>query len=213
MRKALLGTALAMGLLLATPRASSAELFTFDCISTGATTDCGILEAQITVEVTGVGGDVQFVFTNASGGSASSISEIYFDDPIPMLSGGSALITSSAGVSYTQNCTPQDLSGGGSAFSTTYCAERRGNQQTGVNPGESVTISYDLLAGFDINDVLAALNDGSYQIGLHVIGFADGGSVSGINVPNRSVPEPTSLLFVTTGLLLGGLGLNRRRKR
>ena len=206
--------AVAAALLLATPRDSSAEIFGFDCISTGAPTDCAILEAQLSVNVTaGVEpNQVAFQFTN-SGPSASSISEIYFQDPIPLL-GALYSISSSAGVSYTSNCNPNNLPGGAPlGFTTTYCAERSGNQQTGVNPGESVTIIYTLQSGYDLDDVLAAINDGSYRMGLHVIGFADRGSVSGIDTPNTSVPEPTSLLFVTTGLLLGGLGLNRRRKR
>src|SRR5687767_13223945 len=125
MRRVLLGMALATGLLLVTPRASSAELFTFDCISTGATTDCGILEAQLAVDVR-AGDDpneVEFHFTN-TGGSASSVFEIYFDDPIPMLLAASADISSSAGASFSEGCSPSNLPGGNDplvGFASVYC--------------------------------------------------------------------------------------------
>ena len=52
-------------------------------------------------------------------------------------------------------------------------------------------------------DVLNALNDGSFRIGLHMISYASGGSESFINNrPTPPVPAPGALLLATMGLAM-----------
>jgi len=206
---------MAVGFLLATPRASSAEIFGFGCITLNDADDCATLEAQITVEVTeGSGDTVLFRFTN-TGTEASSITEIYFDDVVPLLGDPAAILSASSGVSFSlgdPSCSPGNLPGGNEVdFEAAYCAEPNApSQPNGVNPTEYLVLSYTLLNGATFDDVIAALYAGTLNIGVRVQGFEGGGSEGGTI---RRVPEPTSLLFVTTGLILGGLGLNRRRKR
>jgi hypothetical protein len=75
---------------------------------------------------------------------------------------------------------------------------------TGVGPGESVTITFDLMAGGTYQDVIDELNDGTLRIGIHVVGFESGGSESFVHVPE---PATASLL----GMAATGLLLRRRR--
>src|SRR5688572_9299278 len=92
--------ALAAVALGSTATTASAEVFGFSCITTGNPEDCGILEAQLVMEVTAVGtNQVLFRFTN-TGAEDSSITDVYFDDLLPPMLGGPVIISSSAGVAF-----------------------------------------------------------------------------------------------------------------
>jgi Putative metal-binding motif len=56
-------------------------------------------------------------------------------------------------------------------------------QPDGVNPGEWVSITFDLLPSTSFSDVLAYLSSTALRIGIHVQGFESGGSESYVNVP------------------------------
>src|SRR5262245_32768514 len=98
-------------------------------------------EAQLSVDVTAVGGNqVQFQFFNV-GSVASSITDIYFDDT-SVLSGFSSLING-AGVNYEQGANPPNLPSGNLAsppFVTTpgfsFQSTAPGITTNGVNLGE-----------------------------------------------------------------------------
>jgi hypothetical protein len=139
---------------------------------------------------------------------------VYFDDLSSQLLAPPPIITSSAGVSYSANCQPPNLPGGETVdpdFVNTYCAQSNSPQShNGVQPGEWVQIAYTLVSPATFDSVIAALDAGTYRVGVHVTAFADGGSVSGINNPPTGVPEPTTLLLVSGGL--GLLSLTRRRR-
>jgi hypothetical protein len=85
--------------------------------------------------------------------------------------------------------TPRNLPGASQAsprFETTngFSADSESpTQPSGVNPGESLGILFSLRPGKSFADVLTHLGDGSLRIGIHVQGFAGGGSESFVNLP------------------------------
>jgi hypothetical protein len=191
---------------------AQASMLSFQCITSGAATDCAIGEAQMLVEVTDPGGNqVKFTFTN-TGPAASSITDVYFDDGTLL---GISSIINSSGVDFEGMAAPGNLPGGNNAsppfvtsagfFSTDSSPPVARN---GVNPSETLMIFFDLLPGTMYADVLQQLGSGQLRIGLHVQAFADGGSVSLVNSP-APVPLPAALwLFVPA---LGVFGALRRR--
>ena len=198
----LLGVAVAVGV----STAAHAVTFTFECITNNSPTDCGIGEAQITVDViAGPGADqVTFHFKN-SGPLDSSLTDIYFDN-------GSLLAIASVvdgpGTDFEPVASPPELAGGDTLtppFETTegFSADSEPPvQPNGANPDEWVKILFDLLPGKTIDDTLAALEDGSLRIGIRVQGFESEGSESFVNVPEPAL-----------GWLVAGALVASRRRR
>ncbi len=187
-----------------------AATLSFYCITGNLAGDCAIGEAQLTVEVTDLGGsNVAFRFLN-TGLPAASISEVYFDDGTLL---GLSSVVHSAGRPWTGgSASPPNLPGGNSispAFQTTagFLAESNPSPSlNGVRPGEWLDVFFTLQGGGTIADILDELTTGELRIGMHVIAFASGGSESFVNNP---IPVPAAVWLFGSALAL--MGWMRRR--
>ena len=169
----------------------------FGCVTDNLASDCAVGEAQLTVDVSDPGGgQVLFTFHN-SGPGAASITDVYFDDG--SLLAIASIVDAPPQVVFSPFASPGNLPGGSDAsppFVSTFSADSDPPVSgSGVNPGESLGILFDLQGGQAFADVLDDLADGTLRIGIHVQSFATGGSESFVNVPEPNV------------LGLGGLGL------
>jgi hypothetical protein len=169
-------------------------------------------QAQLSVDVgNDIGGglranQVRFRFHN-DGDKPCSITDIYFDDGQLL---GIAFLENTEGlVEFSQGAAPPNLPGGELAappFETTAGFSADSDPPIlplGINPGENLGIIFDIQPGYDRFDVVDELADESLRIGIHVQGFASGGSESFLNVPT---PEPATL-----GLMLLVAPFLRRR--
>jgi hypothetical protein len=132
-----------------------------------------------------------FRFIN-TGPNASSITDVYFDDG--SLLGLASIIDSGAGVDFSQFASPPNLPAGNDCtpdFEVTagFLADSNPpTQPNGVNsPAEWLDITFNLQGGQSFDDVIAELSTGALRIGIHVQGFANGGSESFINDPSTAV--------------------------
>ncbi|MCA0274361.1 MAG: VPLPA-CTERM sorting domain-containing protein [Proteobacteria bacterium] len=199
--------------------AAEAATYSFVNITNNNATDAAAGQSQLTMDVLAVGTTgVSFTFLNV-GAAAMSIADVYWDDQAGTL-GAMGSITSSSGVSFSQGAAPPNLPGGQSVgFSATGSADSNPPvQPNGVNPGEWLTIVWSLISGATYSDVLAALNlggdqAGSLRVGIHVQGFAGGGSEAFVNgtPPPAPVPVPAAGLLLIGAL--GGLAAMRGKKR
>jgi len=158
-------------------------------------------------------GQVSFLFQNI-GATASSITDIYFDDGTLL---GIAQIINGAGVDFGLGASPGNLPGGNNLdpdFNTTVDFSADSNPpaaSNGVNPGEEVTIIFDLLAGKTYADTIAAIQGGEdgigddLRIGIHVQAFADGESEGFVNEDGgggggNAVPAPAGLILLASAV-------------
>ncbi len=201
-----------------------AVLYGFQNITGNNSTNAAIGESQLFVDVTASGSAALFTFSN-TGPLASSITDVYFDDGA-LLRIASLINNTSGGVQvkFSTGASPRDLPGGNSIdpkFDTTepnkwFAADsdsgNPGVMVNGVNPGETLGVVFSLDSGKGLSDVLADLADGGLRIGIHVQGFANGGSESFVN--NNPVPEPAAaIVWSLLGLSSVGLGWWQKRRR
>lgn len=177
------------------------EIFT----SNGGYYDSGDLDTYMVVS-NGVG-EVNFTFYNESL-IQSSIEGIYFDDGSLL---GIASIENGPGTSFSQYAKPGNLPGG-NLLDPNFVAEREFSVDSdppvasdGINPpDEWLKITFNLINGGTLEDVVQELNTGVLRVGIHIIDLPDGSSESAI-----AVPEPASILL----LGLGGLALLKKRRK
>ena len=171
--------------------------------------DGEIGEAQLFVEVTNLSAkQVLFTFTN-TGPEACSITDIYFDDGV--LLGIASIDDSCYGVLFSQSTTPHNLPGGHTLIPPFVATEGFSAdsdppvEHNGINPNEWLGITFDLKPDKDFSNVTGNLACGQLRIGIHVQGYASGGSESFVNVP-----EPATVTLLSAGL--GIVTLLRRRR-
>jgi len=222
----LLLLALAASAFVASP--AEAVTYGFQALTSDSPEAVSTGESQFFVEVTDPGNDqVAFTFYN-TGPNASSITDIYFDDGA--LFGIASIAGSGSGVSFSPGADPGFFAAGfglNPPFVTSQGFSADSNDPpgpNGVNPGEYVTITFDLQAGQDFQSVIDALTAGlnlsagdnpdspndTLRIGIIAHGFAGGGSEYFLN-SGAVVPEPSSLAIAGFGL--AGLAFCLRRKR
>lgn len=196
-RPAVMGALCALGVF-AGSASAAITTYNFGCVTNATAANALAGSAQLWVDVEDAPNphQVSFTFHNA-GPLPCSITDIYFDDGTLL---GIASIVNSAGVDIAQGASPPELPGGNllsPAFQTTAGFAADSNppaQPNGVNPGEWVKITFNLINGKTYADTVNALNTpGDYlRIGIHVQGFGNGGSESFVN----NVPGPGVLALV-----------------
>lgn len=186
--------------------------YTFQNITNNNAVNAAAGESQLSVELIDLGGgSVEFLFKN-SGPLASSIADIYFDNGnLGTISGPIGFVNAVGNVSFSPNAAPGNLPGGnGIGFSTTPGLSADSDapvQPKGINPGEQLGLA---LSG-DYTDVIDQIAAGNLRIGIHVQGFADGGSESFVNAPPSAVvPAPGSILLSGIGISIVGFLRNRK---
>jgi hypothetical protein len=175
--------------------ANGSQWLSFTTCTVNNATNAATGSAQLFVEVVPVGiNQVTFHFINI-GPNASSITDVYFDDgnpPVNLLSLAS-ITDSGAGVSFSQFATPRNLPSGNACnpkFIVTKDFSADSNspvQPMGVNPQEWLDITFTLQPNTSVGDVVTHLVAGSLRVGIHVQGFANGGSEAFINSPFTAV--------------------------
>lgn len=199
--------------------------FGFLCIdqtgpSYGNSGNCNVVQTNFNVEVSANGATgVDFKFTN-NVAIASSITDIYFDYPTGLFTGVTGITDSGAGVAFSSGASPSNLPGGGDPgvnFTSDASADSDAPvSDNGVNTAsEWVTITLGLGSGKTLADALAALNNSSFRIGLHVQAIGTGGNsdafITTPNPPERVVPEPSTYAVLAGSI--GALVYARRRRQ
>jgi hypothetical protein len=183
-------------------------------ITTNGADDVG---SQLELVITdNLDGTVDFRFEN-NVGTASSITDIYFDDSVPLLFTNAYVLTESAGVDFGVGASPPDLPGGGLTFTKDHSFDSEagpgGVSAHGINSAaEFLAITFTFAAGQTFADLFDRLVSGDFRVGLHVQSISPtGGSDSYINVAPDSptVPEPAGLLLFGAGLAVAAARMRR----
>jgi len=128
-----------------------------------------------------------------------------------VLLGIASIDNSCPGVSFSQSPTPHNLPGGNTLIPPFVATEGFSAdsdppvEHNGINPNEWLGITFDLKSGKTYDDVINNLNSCDLRIGIHVQGYASGGSESFVNVP-----EPATVTLLSAGL--GIVTLLRKRR-
>ncbi len=218
-------TALAATALTVAMAAGSAHAATYGFLNiTGnSAANAATGEAQFSMDVTDSGnGNVLFQFFNI-GPEDSVITQLYWEDGNPDVLSSVVNVINGSGTSFALDSRPNNLPGGNTiAFLEAFDVDADNPApHNGINPGETLSVEFDLFSGFDFDDVLAQLDAGSLRVGFHAQAFENGGSESfvtcsetnpcGPTTDLSSVPVPASLPLLLTAL--GGVGILRRRAR
>ncbi len=163
---------------------------------------------DLRMDVTDGTGIAEFTFYNNSTVDADcSIARIYFDDGT--LLDINSIESSGSGVKFNQIFPGPGNLPGGELLDPPFVADLEfsiGAEGTpphkGIdNPGEWLKVTFDLINGGTLDDVIDELGNGTLRVGMHVIAFPDGSS-------EAAVPEPATIAL----LGFGALALLRKRR-
>ena len=158
---------------------------------------------KLFVEVTDGLGKADFIFHNESGFDCS-IAQIYFDDGSLL---GIDYILNGPGTLFDRAFPGPGNLPSGNTLIPPFVADREFTigaveppPEHGVNSvppldGEWVKISFDLINGGTLEDVIGELETGVLRVGIHAIAFPDGSSEAAI-----LIPEPACLILFGLGL-------------
>jgi MYXO-CTERM domain-containing protein len=166
------------------------------------------LSVDLWVDVIDAGSQVDMVFHNDS--TDGAIANIYIESTAvsTLLLANGSIAGSTGTVDFDTSTSPATPPGsitnyGGSWGGNLFAVGAESPAPTnGINPGETLTISFDLLGSF--GDVLAGLNnpDGGFRIAQHGISFGQN------SVWTTTVPAPGAMAI----LAFGGVFAGRRRR-
>ena len=188
----------------------------FSCITdndmSGAS--CNIAESQMSVELTDAtdasGAKALFSFFNIGADQESFIADVYFMDGT--LLGISSIDNSDSGVRFSEGANPANLPGYN--ISASFSADNDPGARWGVQAGESLGITFDLLAGVTFTDTVAAMVSGELMVGIHAQGLGAGMddqySESLINA--TVIPVPAAVWLFGAGLIVLA-GFARRKQK
>ena len=150
---------------------------------------------------------VSFKFSNLTGGTQSFIGQIYFDFLSTDYIASLTQTDQSGSVLFKTNLNPDgSFPEGKSIGFTKYDAgATKDGGENGVDMGEYLILTALLNPNVNIDSLLQS---GELRIGLHVQGFATGGSDSYVNTPN-AVPLPAAA-WLFGSALLGFVGFRRK---
>ncbi|MEO1130334.1 MAG: hypothetical protein AAFX05_11610 [Planctomycetota bacterium] len=180
--------------------ASASMMFGYQPESNNGNMD---VSGQLSTLVTDPGGNQVTFATSNSGPISSSIANIYFDDANDLLSSIASIAGSGGTVSFSEGGAPPVFPDGPGDFDEDFRAAAGPPAPTnGVNPGETLTITFDLTGGSTVQDVVDALAASTLRIGVHVI------SIDGAGSESYMTPTPGAAAL----LGIAGLGAARRRR-
>ena len=183
--------------------AAPASAFSFSNIAGGDTAGDAYVNS-FTFDVFNLGSSVLFNIKNSGDAAAPSmfISKVFFDDnkdsffdDNTYLSSPLVNIGNVGEVAFSGGASNDQLPQGGNNFTTKYAFSRNtgAGNAFGIQAGESLGLSFTA----DYKLVIAALNDGTLKLGLHVQALPNGQSDSYISTSSgntQDTPEPLTML-------------------
>jgi len=146
---------------------------------------------------------VVFDIFNLGNSAAPSmfISQVFFDDNNNHLSGPSVNFSNIGQVGFSGGASNDQLPQGGNNFTTDYAFSRVAGvgNEFGIQAGEQLGLSF--VANY--NNVIAALNDGTLKLGLHVQALPNGQSDSYISSSGNTQDTPEPLTMLAAGAAVG----------
>ncbi|MBE8992660.1 PEP-CTERM sorting domain-containing protein [Nostoc sp. LEGE 12450] len=194
---------------IATAAPASATTFGFNNITGGDSSTVGDAYApNFSFDVTdNGGGKVLFKFLN-NASSTQALKQVAFsvDSTVSgILSNIAVNVGNSGTVEFQNNAQNLSQSKNISGWDdTTFGADTKGGNGNAVQSGESLGITFT----GNYNAVIAAINAGTLQVGIHVGSLPGGYSDSYVSTPaSKSVPEPSALFGI--GLVFGLASLSK----
>jgi hypothetical protein len=141
-------------------------------------------------------GQVNFTIQNTSI-IDSTIARVYFDGGFLA---SIADIINGTGTNFSADASPGDLPAGNEiGFEADFSASANPPPaQNGIDPGESVTVIFNLLGSHTFSEIIGQLDSGAMRVGAHIISVG----CSEVSVSSVNVPEPATIALLGLGSLI-----------